>query len=202
MVDALWYLARGTGVTTLVLLTVVVALGIASRSGRSAFGLPRFAVAAVHRNASLLAIGLLAVHVVSLLLDPYAQLRLVDVVLPFDGAYRPLWLGLGTLAFDLIVVLITTSLLRERLGATAWRLVHWAAYLAWPAAWLHGLFTGTDNGTFWLRTVAVGCALAVLASVAWRLSGDFAAPAVGRRPPPSTSAAARSNAHSGLGGVR
>jgi methionine sulfoxide reductase heme-binding subunit len=174
MTEALWYLGRGTGVTSLVLLTVVVALGIASRSGRSAFGLPRFAVAAIHRNASLLALGLLAIHVVSLLFDPYAQLRLVDVVLPFTGAYRPLWLGLGTLAFDVILALVATSLLRDRLGVVAWRVVHWTAYLAWPAAFLHGLFTGTDSGQLWLRVVAAGCALVVLASVGWRVSGGFA----------------------------
>ena len=78
--DAFWYLARGTGVMCLVLLTVVVALGIATRSGRPLPGLPRFAVAAVHRSASLLAVTLLALHVGTLLLDPYAQLKLLNVV--------------------------------------------------------------------------------------------------------------------------
>src|SRR5207244_8231070 len=121
MTDALWYLGRGTGVMTLVLLTTVVALGIASRSGRPALGLPRFAVAAVHRNAALLAVSLLAIHVTTLLFDPYAQLKLVDLALPFVGAYRPFWLGLGTLALDLVVALVATSLLRARLGVRAWR---------------------------------------------------------------------------------
>src|SRR2546430_12664391 len=115
MTDALWYLARGTGVLSLLLLTVVVALGVATRSGRPAFGLPRFAVGAVHRNAGLLAVLLLAIHVTTLLADPYAQLKLVDVVVPFAGAYRPVWLGVGTLAPDLIPALGATSLLRHRL---------------------------------------------------------------------------------------
>jgi methionine sulfoxide reductase heme-binding subunit len=173
MTDALWYLARGSGLVTLVLLTVVVALGIGARSGRTAFGLPRFAVNLLHRNAALLGCVFLGVHVVTLLFDPYAQLRLVDIVLPFAGTYRPVWLGLGTLALDLVVALVATSLLRKRLGAAAWRAVHWLAYLCWPVALLHGLGTGTDNGTWWLWTISMACAAAVLAAVVWRLSTDF-----------------------------
>jgi sulfoxide reductase heme-binding subunit YedZ len=173
MTDALWYLGRGTGVVSLVLLTVVVALGVATRSGRPAFGLPRFAVAAVHRNASLLAVTGLAIHLGSLLFDPYAQLRLVDLVLPFVGTYRPVWLGLGTLGFDLIIALTVTSLLRHRIGLKAWRAVHWLSYAAWPVALLHALGTGTDAGHGWLQVTAAGCAAAVLAAIAWRCSRTF-----------------------------
>jgi sulfoxide reductase heme-binding subunit YedZ len=172
--DALWYLARGTGVVTLVLLTVVVALGIGARSGRPAFGLPRFAVSMLHRNAALLAVVMVIGHVVSLLFDPYAQLRLFDLVLPFVGDYRPFWQGLGTLTFDLIIAIVVTSLLRRRIGARAWRAVHWLAYLSWPIAVLHGLGNGTDNNTWWLWTVAAICVATVLAAVGWRLSPSFA----------------------------
>jgi sulfoxide reductase heme-binding subunit YedZ len=174
MTDALWYLARGTGVVALVMLTVVVVLGIASRSGRPLLRLPRFGVAAVHRNASLLAVTLLTVHIGTLLLDPYAQLRLFDVVLPFAGARRPLWLGLGTLGADLLLALTVTSLLRHRLGRRTWRAVHWLAYAAWPAALLHGLGTGTDAGQAWFRVLAAGCAAAAVAAVLWRTSAGFA----------------------------
>src|SRR5215468_9717258 len=121
----------------LVLLSVAVVLGIGSRAGRPVFGLPRFAVTAVHDNASLIALVLLAVHIGTLLADPYAQLRLFDVVLPFAGRYRPVWLGLGTLGTDLLLAVLVTSLLRHRLGWRAWRGVHWLAYAAWPAALAH-----------------------------------------------------------------
>lgn len=180
MTNALWYLGRGAGLVSLVLLTIVVGLGVTSRSGRPAFGLPRFAIAAVHRNASLLAVTLLAVHVLTLLFDPYAQLRLVDLVLPFDGAYRPFWLGLGTLGFDLIIALVLTSLLRQRLGVKAWRAIHWLAYAAWPVAMLHGLGTGTDAGQTWLRVTAACCVVVVLVAVGWRLSGGFTETALSR----------------------
>jgi methionine sulfoxide reductase heme-binding subunit len=121
------------------------------------------------------------VHITTLLLDPIAQLRLVDVVLPFAGSYRPLWLGLGTLGLDLIAALVATSLLRQRIGARLWRAVHWLAYAAWPVALLHGIGTGTDAGTLWLRGITVGCVGAVLGALAWRLSPNFAE-RPGRRP--------------------
>ena len=174
MTDALWYFARGSGVITLVLLTIVVVLGVGARSGRAVFGLPRFAVSLLHRNAALLAVVFLAGHIIGLLFDPYAQLRLFDVVVPFVGKYRPLWEGLGTLGFDLLVAIVVTSLLRNRLGARAWRAVHWLAYLCWPVALLHGLGTGTDRGTWWLWTISLTCAAAVVAAVGWRVSPAFA----------------------------
>jgi sulfoxide reductase heme-binding subunit YedZ len=171
--DALWYLARGAGTVSLVLLTVVMVLGIGSRSGRPVFGLPRFGVVAVHRNASLVAVGLLIVHLLTLLLDPYAQLRLVNLVIPFGSVYRPLWVGLGTVAIDLLVVVLLSTWVRHYLGARTWRAVHWAAYAIWPIALLHGLFSGTDGGRSWLLAIAGLCALAVAAALVWRLSDRF-----------------------------
>jgi sulfoxide reductase heme-binding subunit YedZ len=176
MTNALWYLGRGTGVVALLLLTLVVALGIATRSARPMGGLPRFAVGTLHRNASLLAVSLLGIHVTTMLADPYAQLRLVDLVVPFAGRYRPLWLGLGTVGFDLIVALIATSLLRRRLGQRAWRAVHWLAYLCWPVAVLHSLGTGSDAGALWLRAIVAVCVGSVTGCLCWRLSEKFATP--------------------------
>lgn len=177
---ALWDLGRGAGVVTLLLFTVTTVLGIGTRSGRTIGGLPRFAVAAVHRSASLLGITFLAVHVGTLLFDPYAQLRLVDLVVPFLGSYRPLWLGLGTLALDLFAAIIMTSLLRNRIGLRGWRIVHWLAYAAWPIAVAHGLGTGTDNGQWWLWAVAGACVAAVVAAVLWRLGDRFTETALPR----------------------
>lgn len=178
--SALWYLGRGAGVLTLVLCTVTTVLGIGTRSGRTFGRLPRFAVATVHRSASLLAITFLVVHVGTLLFDPYAQLRIVDLVVPFLGNYRPLWLGLGTLALDLFAAVVVTSLLRNRIGLRGWRIVHWLAYAAWPVAVAHGLGTGTDNARWWLWGIAGACVLAVVAAVIWRLADTFTETALPR----------------------
>jgi methionine sulfoxide reductase heme-binding subunit len=160
--DTLWYLARGSGAVSLILLTVVVALGIATRSGRSFAGMPRLVVTSVHRSAALLAVGFLAVHVSSLMFDPYAQLRLVDLILPFGSAYRPLWVGLGAVTLDLVIAIVVTSLLRERIGRRAWRAVHWCAYAMWPVALAHGIGSGSDRSAPWMLGIDVVCVLAVL----------------------------------------
>jgi sulfoxide reductase heme-binding subunit YedZ len=92
-------------------------------------------------------------------------------VLPFRAAYRPAWQGLGTVALDLVVLLVTSSLLRHRIGLRAWWVLHWAAYLCWPAAVLHAVGNGTDRGQGWLLLVVAGCVTGVLAAVSWRLAG-------------------------------
>ena len=173
LTSALWYLGRGTGVLALVMLTVTMVLGITTRSGRPALGVSRFGVADLHKAASLTGAGLVLLHVGTLLFDPFAQLRLVDVVLPFLGSYRPIWLGLGTLALDVLLVLVGTSLLRHRIGPRAFKAVHWFAYAMWPLAFVHGLMTGTDAGSLWFLVVAAACGLAVVWAVMWRLSAGF-----------------------------
>ena len=136
---ALWYLTRGAGAMTLVLLTVSAVLGIADVRRWTSPRVPRFVVDGLHRTVSLLVVALVAVHVVTSIIDSYAPIRLIDAVIPFISAYRPVWVGLGAVAFDLLLALVVTSLLRARLGARSWRAVHWLAYACWPVAFVHGL---------------------------------------------------------------
>ncbi len=171
--QALWALGRGAGVTALVLITISVITGILTRSGRPLIALPRFGVTELHRTTALLGTGLVGLHILTLLADPYAQLRLVDFVVPFLGSYRPVWLGLGTLAVDLLLVILATSLLRHRVGLRAFRVVHWITYGLWPIALAHGLGNGTDAGHPWFLILAATCTVTVLTALAWRLSHNF-----------------------------
>ncbi len=174
MTEALWALGRGTGVVALVMFTVTVVLGIVSRSGRPVAGLGRFGLAELHRTAALTGVGLIAVHLGSLFFDPYAQLRLVDFLVPFVGTYRPLFLGLGTVAVDLLLVITGVSLLRNAVGPRVFKAVHWLTYVLWPVALVHGLGTGTDAGSLWMDAVAVTCSAAVASALAWRLLPSYA----------------------------
>jgi sulfoxide reductase heme-binding subunit YedZ len=171
---ALWALGRGTGVVALVLLTLTVVLGVLSRSGRSVAGLGRFGLNEVHRTAALTGVGLIVVHIVSLLLDPWAQLRVVDLVAPFLAEYRPFWLGFGTLALDVLALVTVVSLLRDRVGPRVFRAVHWLTYALWPMALLHGLGAGTDAWTLWMDALVVLCGGSVAGAVAWRLLPFYA----------------------------
>ncbi len=167
---ALWYASRATGVVTMLLLTAVVLLGIlVNRQGRLP-GLPGFAVTALHRNVSLLAVAFLAIHVLTAIADPYVTIGLAAAVLPFASAYKPLWLGLGAISLDLIAALILTSLARARMGRRAWRAIHWLAYAAWPLAVLHSFGSSSDARGGLVLGVLAGCVLATAAALAWRLS--------------------------------
>lgn len=166
----LWYATRGAGAMTLVLLTLSVVMGIAEVRRWQPAGAPRFAVAAGHRLVSLLALALLAVHVLTTLLDPFPPIGVLNAAVPFVTSYRPLWLGLGTLASDLLVALVVTSLVRRRLGYRTWRGVHWLAYGCWPVALLHGIGAGSDTRATWMLVLTLACVLAVLAALASRLN--------------------------------
>lgn len=166
--SAYWYLTRSTGAVSLVLLTAAVVLGGLDVQRISAPSWPRFVVDALHRNVSLLAIAFLLVHILTSVLDSFASISLADAFIPFVGSYRPFWLGLGALAFDLLLAVTLTSLVRQRVGFRAWRLVHWLAYASWPIALLHGLGTGSDVKSAWLLALSLACLAAVLATVIWR----------------------------------
>jgi Ferric reductase like transmembrane component len=177
--QALWYLTRGSGTVALLLLTAAVLLGVMNSTRWRTAHWPRFLTYGLHRNVTLLAIAFTAVHVVTTIADSFAPINLIDAVVPFLSPYRPFWLGMGTLAFDLLLALTITSLLRRRIGVRAWKLVHWLAYASWPVALLHSLGTGSDARTGWLAALGIASGLAVFAAVVWRVwdAGD-ALPAV------------------------
>lgn len=166
---SLWYLGRATGVCAIVLLTLSLALGIAVNRKVRVPGLSGFAVAAIHRNVSLLVVAFLGVHIASNIIDPYASVRWADAVIPFISSYRPVWLGLGAFAFDLLIAVVITSLVRARIGPRTWKAVHWAAYALWPVAFVHGLFAADDLRSGPLLVVDAICVLIVAGAVIFRL---------------------------------
>jgi predicted ferric reductase len=169
---ALWYASRATGIIALLMLTAVVLLGVAVRRQSRLPGLPRYGVIGLHRSVSLLSVVFLAIHVITAVSDPYVTLRLTDAVLPFAASYKPLWIGLGAVSFDLMAAVIVTSLLRVRLGRPIWRAVHWLAYVSWPVAIAHSIGSSDDMQSGWLLGLAVGCIVAVAGAVVWRIAGD------------------------------
>lgn len=190
--ETLWYANRATGAVCLILFTVVVLLGIAVRLRTRLPGLPRFGTISLHRALSLSATAFLALHIVFAIVDGYVDITVLDAVVPFVSAYQPLWLGLGTVALDLMLAVLVTSLLRERVGRRAWRAVHWLAYACWPVALIHGIGIGTDAGTDWMTWLTIACVTAVLtaggirvahaARAARHTSAALLRPAEGARP--------------------
>jgi sulfoxide reductase heme-binding subunit YedZ len=165
----LWYVTRGSGVVALLLLTAAVLLGVLAAVRWRGERWPRFAVTGAHRNLTLLAIVFVVLHVVTTVADGYAPIGLKDAVVPFASPYRPVWVGLGAVAFDLLLALVATSLLRARIAPRLWRAVHWLAYAAWPVALLHSLGTGSDARFGWMAALGIGCLIAVSLAVLARV---------------------------------
>ncbi len=168
--QVLWFSTRGAGIVSLLLSTMVVCLGLLTVVRWQASGWPRFLTVELHRSLALLSIVFVGLHVVTAVLDPFTSLGIVAAVVPLASSYRPVAVALGVISLDLLIAVIVTSLLRERIGRRVWRAVHWLAYAAWPMAVLHSLTAGSDAFAPWmLALLGVSC-LAVAASLAWRVA--------------------------------
>ena len=165
----LWYLNRSTGVVALVLLSITTVLGVLALGGRAGQRLPRFVTQAVHRNVALLAVVTIVVHVVTAVADEFVDIRWWHALVPFTGTYERVWLGVGAVALDLLLVVTASSLLRTRMRHGTWRALHQSAYLLWLTSILHGVGMGSDmREGLWLVTVL--CAAAVPTALVWRLA--------------------------------
>ena len=167
----LWFSTRATAVIAFVLLTLTFALGLAAtKRALASKAWPRFATQQLHRNLSLLALGFMLAHIVTTIADGYVTISWWSFVIPGASAYRTLPVALGTLAFDTVLALIVTSLLRDKLPVRAWRAIHWCAYAVWPMAFVHFLTAGTDAADGrWGFTLALVSATLLGAAAALRL---------------------------------
>lgn len=180
---AFWYASRAMGLASLLLFTAVVVVGALNSARFASANWPRFAVAHLHRNLSLVAVAFLAVHIATAVIDPYAGIGWISVLVPFSSSYHPFWLGLGAVAFDLIIALIVSSLLRPRISHRTWRALHWTAYACWPIAVLHGWgIGGADSRLAWVLGLIVVCVLAVAAALLWRATARHPDTEARRRP--------------------
>ncbi len=167
----LWYANRGTGVVLLVLLTLTTVLGVLATRGDAGSRVPRFLTQSVHRNLAVVSTLLLVLHVATAVVDEYVDIRWWQAFVPVGATYQPLWLGLGTVALDLVAVVVLSSLLRARLSHRTWRVLHLSAYACWAVSVLHGLGIGTDADQAWARVTGLACVAAVALAVLVRLAG-------------------------------
>jgi methionine sulfoxide reductase heme-binding subunit len=163
-----WILARASGVVAYVLLTSSVLAGLVLKARPFGNALRPAAVTDLHRFLALLGLGAVSLHGLALVLDTAVPISVADLLVPGLAPYRPLWTGLGVLAAELMLVVYASFALRKRIGARNWRRLHWATYLVFALATVHGLAAGTDSGTIWALALYGGATGAVLAATAWR----------------------------------
>jgi predicted ferric reductase len=171
--ELLWYTSRATGTVSIVLLTVVSVLGALTSGRRRPNGTSSTIVMATHRWLSLGMVTFLAAHIATAVAETYVSIDLVSVLVPFSSAYERVFVGLGTLAVDLLLAVVVTSLLRDRLSPRAWKAVHWTSYALWPIAILHGFFLGTADEPL-LRGITIAAATVGVAVVGWRAGSTVA----------------------------
>jgi methionine sulfoxide reductase heme-binding subunit len=172
-----WYAARAAGVVAYALLTSGVLLGVLLAGRARLPRWPAFAVTDVHRFVSILTGVFIAIHVYALLLDRYAHVSVITLVVPGASSYRPLWLALGTIALELLLAVALSNVLRKRLGHVRWRRVHYLTFGVWIASTAHGIGAGTDASAGWLRVlylVSIGC---VALALIWRTGRGAVTPA-------------------------
>jgi sulfoxide reductase heme-binding subunit YedZ len=166
---SLWYATRASGIVTLILLTLTMILGLLTTSRAQGRNWPGFAQQEIHRRISIIAVVFLAIHVLTSILDTYVHIGWFALVVPFASPYSRFWVGVGTIALDLMVAVFVSSLLRGRLKPGTWRGIHWLAYASWPLALAHTFGLGTDSREHWVIVLGVVCGLSVGVALVWRL---------------------------------
>ena len=140
-----WILARSSGLLAYALLTSSVLAGLVLKSRPFGTALKAATVADLHRFLAMLGLGAVLAHASALVLDSTVHIGIGSLLVPGLAPYRPLWTGLGVLAAELMVVVYASFSLRKRIGARNWRRLHWATYLIFALATVHGLTAGTDS---------------------------------------------------------
>ena len=186
--DYTWWLAsRAAGIVGFTALGIVSVLGLVSAlklvSPATAARLRPF-----HERLALTGLGAIAVHGLLLLLDPWLHPGVTGILIPFTMGYRPLWTGLGIIAFYALAAFGLSFYQRKRIGARRWRSAHRFASIAFVLGGVHAFFAGTDARSPLLMGIILGFFALVAVLGAARA---FGLPARKQAPRPRPPAAAR-----------
>lgn len=151
-----WHLVRSAGIGAYLLLAISMVWGLLMSSQYAKDWSPGALSMTLHSSVSWLALVLGFGHAFLLLWDDYFTYNLSHLLVPFTGPYRPEAVGLGTLAFWLILVVTLSFSLKKRLGHRTWKWIHMTSYLAFVLVTAHALFAGTDASHLGLRLMLIG----------------------------------------------
>jgi predicted ferric reductase len=163
-----WLLARASGLTAYVVLTLSVLAGLVLKS-RPFRSLKASTVTDVHRTLALTGLGALGLHAASLVLDTTVKVTPTALVVPGLVAYRPVAVAYGVVAAWLFVAITGSFWLRKRIGMRMWRRLHWLTFVLFGLASVHGMSAGTDTSSPWVHGIYLGAMGAVAAATTWRI---------------------------------
>lgn len=159
-ISLVWVAERATGITALLLLSLSTFLGTVISAGWRSPRFPEVRSVSLHRNISLMTMVFVVIHVVAAIADSYVDIPPAAAVIPFIADYKVFWVGLGTIAFDLLIAVIVTSYLRDRINPRVWRLIHDLTYVLWAVATIHTLGAAYERSLTFI-TAALGVAVVV-----------------------------------------
>lgn len=173
---ALWYLTRVSGLAALIILGAVALLGIAVAGKLLPSGAARFLGPDLHRRLSLTLVVVLGIHIATALADSFVPIGWSAAIVPFLSHYRRAFVGFGTLAFDGLLIVIASSLVRHHLGFSLWKRTHLLVWLVLALAIVHGLGTGSDSrlAAVLITYGAISVGIIVLATLRIRRDPDLA----------------------------
>jgi sulfoxide reductase heme-binding subunit YedZ len=166
-----WLLARASGLTAYLLLTLSVLAGLVVKSRPFGRALKTAAVTDVHRFFALLGLGMLVLHGVALVLDSTVHMPVAALFVPYLSSYRPTAVAFGVLAAELAALITVSFSLRRWIGGRNWRRLHYATFLVFVMGTVHGLTAGTDSAQPWAFGLYLGAVGAVAFATAWRVLG-------------------------------
>jgi DMSO/TMAO reductase YedYZ heme-binding membrane subunit len=172
-----WHLVRSSGIVAYVLLLASTVWGLFISAQFVKDWSPGPVSMTIHSTISWLSLLLGLIHALLLLLDDYFTYTLGDIFVPFIGPYRPEAVGLGTLAFWLIVAISLSFPFKKRLGNVTWKRLHYTSYAAFGLVSMHGLFAGTEGTLLGFRLLVGFGLLIVVLLLGIRMGKDQAQPA-------------------------
>jgi sulfoxide reductase heme-binding subunit YedZ len=172
-----WLLARASGLTAYGLLTASVLAGLVLKARPFGRALNPASTTDVHRFLALLGLGMLVVHGATLMLDRTLRMPFAGLLVPGASPYRTAAVAAGVVTAELMALIYVSFLLRPKIGARNWRRLHWATYLVFLLATIHGFASGTDSAQPWARDLYLGAVGAVAFATAWRAIGRPTRPA-------------------------
>lgn len=162
-----WYLTRASGTIAYATLVLSTVWGLMLSTKLVKAWVPAPVAMLMHNWLAWIGVGLSLFHAVVLLFDSYYIYTASDLLIPFTGPYRPLWVGVGTLSFYLLLLTSGSFYARRWIGAKAWRYLHYFTFLAFLMVTAHGWAAGTDSAQ--LRPLFVGSGSLVLFLTVYRM---------------------------------
>ena len=163
----IWLAARAAGIVTFLLLSFQVCLGLilSHPTNKSTWKLSK-RIFPWHEHLWVFVMAFLLVHIVSIVLDPYAKVTVLGALIPGLSEYRSSAVAIGTMALYAFLLTAISARYTKLLPSGVWLKIHRLSLVVWVFGWLHSVLAGTDSGALGAMYVATG--LAVVFSGAYR----------------------------------